>query len=221
MELLVNEIFYSIQGETCTAGFTSLFVRLSGCNLDCPYCDTKYAREDGVSCSINKILRIAETQKPFNHVTVTGGEPLIQSNTQVLINSLIENNYDVQIETNGSISLRNINPKARKIADVKTPSSGESESFQMENLKYLSENDELKFLVSDKNDFDFSFNFIKENMNKIKAVINFSPVFGDITPAELSSLIIGNRLNARLNLQLHKLIWQEVPENKIVRNLLT
>jgi 7-carboxy-7-deazaguanine synthase len=220
MELLVNEIFYSIQGESRTAGLTSLFVRLAGCNLDCSYCDTKYAREEGISCSINKILSIAEKQKPFNHVTITGGEPLIQNNTQILVNKLLENNYDVQIETNGSIDLKNINPKARKIVDVKTPSSGELNSFYKENLKLISENDELKFVVSDKDDFDFSLDFIKNNTDGIMASINFSPVFGKISPKELSTLIIQNRLNVRLNLQLHKLIWQEIPENKTYGNLL-
>ncbi len=185
MQLLVNEIFYSIQGETRTAGLTSLFIRLSGCNLKCRYCDTKYARDSGSTCSINKILTIAEKQKPFNHVTITGGEPLIQNNTQVLINKLIENDYDVQIETNGSISY-----------------------------------DELKFVVSDIVDCNFLLKFIKENIDNIKAFINISPVSGEITPEELSLFIINNKLNARLNLQIHKLIWNNVPENKIAGNLL-
>lgn len=220
MELLVNEIFYSIQGESRSSGLTSLFIRLSGCNLNCIYCDTKYARDEGVSCSIKKILAIAEKQKPFNHVTITGGEPFVQSNTQVLINKLIENNYDVQIETNGSISLKNINLKARKIVDIKTPSSGESDSFCMENLKYLNEKDEIKFVVSDMNDCNFLLKFIKENADSIKALINISPVDGKITPEEISSFIINNKLNARLNLQIHKLIWNNVPENKIAGNLL-
>jgi 7-carboxy-7-deazaguanine synthase len=220
MQLLVNEIFYSIQGETRTAGLTSLFIRLSGCNLNCRYCDTQYARDTGITCSIKKILTIAEKQKPFNHVTITGGEPLIQNNTQVLIDKLIENDYDVQIETNGSIFLKNINPKARKIADVKTPSSGESDSFYMENLKYLNEKDELKFVVSDMDDCNFLLKFIKENIDNIKAFINISPVAGKFTPEELSLFIIKNKLNARLNLQIHKLIWSNVPENKIAGNLL-
>ena len=220
MDLIVNEIFYSIQGETRTAGLTSLFIRLCGCNLNCSYCDTKYARDEGITCSINKILAIAEKQMPFNHITITGGEPLVQSNTPILVNKLIEKNYNVQIETNGSISLSNINSEARKIVDVKTPSSGESKFFHKENIEILSEQDELKFVISDRNDFDFSMNFIKENINDIRASLSFSPASGKMSPGELSELIILNKLDARLNLQLHKLIWQDTPENKISGNLI-
>lgn len=208
MILLVNEIFRSIQGETTTAGFPSLFIRLTGCNLNCTYCDTNYARTSGLEMTIDEILAKADFNG-INHITITGGEPLIQDNSIDLMQKLLDLNYSVQLETNGTISLRNVPGGIRKIVDIKTPSSGEAESFLMENLLYLDGSDEIKFVLSDKKDYLFAKEFILKNLNHTEAVINLSPVH-DLFPAdELAGLIILDRLPVRLNLQIHKILWPD------------
>lgn len=206
MELTVNEIFYSIQGEGKRAGFPSVFIRLTGCNLNCVYCDTQYAKTDGNSMQIDSIIQKTIEYKSADHVTVTGGEPLIQENTITLLSRLIELDLDVQIETNGSISLSGIPDKVRKIVDVKTPSSNESGSFNMDNLKLIKDSDEIKFVISDINDYRFSGEFIRNRLIKVNTVINFSPVYNKMSYSELANLILTDRLPVRLNLQLHKII---------------
>src|SRR3990172_5614737 len=141
MTLKVNEIFYSIQGETITAGMPSVFVRLTGCNLDCAYCDTRYARANGTDMEIGTIVQKIEQYPSADHVTITGGEPLAQPNAVFLMKQIIDRGWKCQIETNGSILLKDVPEKVRKIVDVKTPSSGESDSFDMRNLKYLTDRD--------------------------------------------------------------------------------
>jgi 7-carboxy-7-deazaguanine synthase len=207
----INEIFYSIQGETSRAGFPSVFIRMAGCNLECSYCDTVYARHksSGKEMSINDIIKEAKIYKNIDHVTITGGEPLLQKDSINLMNELIVKGYTVQLETNGSISLKDVPYKVRKIVDVKTPSSGHVTSFIFENLKYLNNSDELKFVILDTDDYKFSVEFIKNNIPDIKIVINFSPVFGKIPGDRLAELILIDRLPVRLNLQLHKLLWPE------------
>jgi 7-carboxy-7-deazaguanine synthase len=205
----INEIFYSIQGETTRAGFPSLFVRVAGCNLECGYCDTVYARlpSSGKEMPIEDIIHEVTLYDNIDHVTITGGEPLMQANSIDLMNKLIENGYTVQLETNGSISLKNVPNKVRKIVDVKTPSSGHSSSFLFENLKYLNNSDELKFVILDIDDYRFSVEFIKNNIHDKKVIINFSPVFGKISGNKLAELILIDRLPVRLNLQLHNILW--------------
>jgi 7-carboxy-7-deazaguanine synthase len=210
--MIINEIFYSIQGETTKAGFPSLFIRFAGCNLKCGYCDTVYARvpSSGKKMSMEDIIHEVELYDNIDHVTITGGEPLIQSDSIDLMDKLIGKGYTVQLETNGSISLINVPYKVRKIVDVKTPSSGYGSSFLHVNLKYLNNSDELKFVILDTDDYKFSVEFIKNNTHKMRdknIVINFSPVFGKISGDKLAELILIDRLHVRLNLQLHKILW--------------
>lgn len=207
MTLMVDEIFYSIQGETTSAGFPSLFVRLSGCNLDCSYCDTRHARSGGTSMELDDILRAVEQHPASNHVTITGGEPLLQANTVQLVRELIARRQKVQIETNGSILLKDLPEQARKIVDVKTPSSGEADSFEMRNLKYLTPIDEIKFVVATAEDYEYSADFIRKYLVKKDLTTNISPVFGAMPITELAERILSDDLPARLNLQLHKIIW--------------
>jgi 7-carboxy-7-deazaguanine synthase len=209
MNLIVNEIFYSIQGETSRAGFTSLFIRLAGCNLQCSYCDTVYARSisSGKEMLIEDIIEKAKSYTYFDHITITGGEPLMQPESIYLMKTLVKNGYDVQLETNGSLSLKDVPGKVRKIADVKTPSSGHASSFLMDNLNYLKKPDELKFVILDTKDYRFSVEFIKNNFKDKDIVINFSPVFGAFSENKLAELILVDRLPVRLNLQLHKILW--------------
>ncbi len=211
MNLIVNEIFYSIQGESSRAGFPSLFIRLAGCNLKCSYCDTVYARplSAGEEMPVEQIIDKAESYRDFDHITITGGEPLLQPGSVYLMKELINKGYNVQLETNGSLSLEHIPARVRKIVDVKTPSSGEGSSFLMQNLNYLIDTDELKFVILNISDYKFSVEFIKNNIRNRNIIINFSPVHESISCAELAELILIDRINVRLNLQLHKVLWPE------------
>ena len=207
MTLKVNEIFYSIQGETITAGMPSVFVRLTGCNLDCAYCDTRYARANGTDMEIGTIVQKIEQYPSADHVTITGGEPLAQPNAVFLMKQIIDRGWKCQIETNGSILMKDVPEKVRKIVDVKTPSSGESDSFDMRNLKYLTDRDEVKFIITDAEDYEFSRDFISKYHVKKGTIINFSPAFNTMVYQDLADRIIADGLHVRLNLQLHKIIW--------------
>lgn len=198
-------MFYSLEGETTTAGFTSFFIRLAECNLDCFYCDTEQARVYSNNIQIGEIIAEVKRNEPFHHITVTGGEPLLQKNSIILLQELIDCGYMVQVETNGSISLENVPEGVRIIVDVKTPSSGEAGSFIMDNIKFLKKEDEVKFVISSMEDYEFSKEFMKNHLYSTPAVINFSPVYGIMEPSELVKLILHDRLNVRLNLQLHKI----------------
>ncbi len=207
MYLTVNEIFYSIQGETVTAGLPSVFVRLTGCNLNCAYCDTRHAREKGTVLELDAIIRELEQYQSADHVTVTGGEPMLQANTIPLLKQIIDHGWKCQVETNGSILLKDVPEKVRKIVDVKTPSSGEADSFETRNLKYLTDRDEIKFVISDIPDYEFAKDFIGKYLLKKGIVINFSPASGEMAGQVLADMIIRDRLPVRLNLQLHKILW--------------
>ncbi len=209
MYLQVCEIFRSIQGETTFAGFPSLFIRLAGCNLNCAWCDTPYARKDGEKKSVEDIMTIVASAGRFHHITVTGGEPLMQKTASVLIRRLLEIGFLVQVETNGSFDISAIPLPARRIVDVKTPSSGEESSFLMDNLSQLTSGDELKIPIADKTDFLFAKNFIEKHKGIIHngIVINFSPVNGKMSAEKLSEMILDEDIDVRLNLQLHTLIW--------------
>ena len=207
MTLKVNEIFYSIQGETITAGMPSVFVRLTGCNLDCAYCDTRYARANGTDMEIGTIVQKIEQYPSADHVTITGGEPLAQPNAVFLMKQIIDRGWKCQIETNGSILLKDVPEKVRKIVDVKTPSSGESDSFDIRNLKYLTDRDEIKFIITDEGDYEFSKDFMSRHHVKKGTVVNLSPAFNTMSYLDLADRIISDGLPVRLNLQLHKIIW--------------
>ncbi len=210
MDLTVCEIFYSIQGETTLAGFPSLFIRLGGCNLNCRWCDTPRARQPntGTIMPLEAVLAEMKQYPRTHHVTVTGGEPLTQEGTPALLEKLFALRHTVQLETNGSLSLEAVSRGVRKIVDVKTPSSGEAGSFLASNLSHLTTTDELKFVVSNQKDFDFTREFMSENRD-IPCVVNLTPGSGEMEPAELARLILGHGLLARLNLQLHRVIGLE------------
>jgi 7-carboxy-7-deazaguanine synthase len=206
-KLNISELFYSLQGETTRAGLPSFFIRTAGCNLDCSYCDTRYAKTVCVSMPVRDILKTASHFPFADHVTITGGEPLLQEGIGILMEMLIKKKHRVQVETNGSMSLRAVPPGVRKIVDVKTPGSGEQDSFLMENLAHIGAGDEIKFVISGPEDYNYSKAFIKKFLDKKECVINFSPVYGMMPLAELADSILRDRLRVRLNAQLHKLIW--------------
>ena len=203
----INEIFYSIQGEGEWTGRPNIFIRTSGCNLRCSFCDTTYAYDDGKEMSIDEISSQI-SKYPCKYICITGGEPLLQKEILDLIDFLIKRNYKICIETNGSISIQKIsNKKSLMISlDIKCPSSKMHENNQFENISLLRKNDQLKFVIKDKDDF----NYAKKIVNKHKPVCNvfFQPVWG-IDPVILSEWIIHDRLDVKLGLQLHKIIWGE------------
>lgn len=217
MKLKVNEIFYSLQGETTTTGFPSIFIRLTGCNLNCRYCDTTYAREEGTMISLEKILEHVSRYPEAHHVTLTGGEPLFQEDAFLLVSRLCETGCRVQIETNGSILLKNVDKRARKIIDIKTPTSGEEGSFLMENLDYLTEKDEIKLVLGDDIDYTFARNLYFNHLQHSPAVVSFSPIYGHISYGNLADRILEDRLPVRLNIQLHKMIGLESEKEKRIK----
>ena len=205
MKLKVHEIFYSIQGETRTTGFTSFFIRLAGCNLNCSWCDTPKAKDVRKEMDIEDIINEAKKSRPFHHVTLTGGEPFLQEGALPLLQRLSEEGFMTQVETNGTMLFNNIPEKVRIIADIKTPSSGEQDSFNEENLKYLRRFDEVKFVIAMMEDYQYAKSFIKKKLKKVSATINISPVIGMIEPWALANLIIKDKLPVRFNVQFHKL----------------
>jgi len=210
--IVVNEIFYSLQGETTRTGFPSLFIRLAGCNLNCRWCDTAYART-GCTMTIATIVKKIQQYPLANHITITGGEPLIQHGTIALLDILCTHNYPLQLETNGSISLEKVPQPVHRIVDVKTPSSGEEKSFNFTNLQLLQPHDEIKFVIADEVDYNYAKEFIQKYCATICCVINFSPVALTMKPQTLAEYILRDRLPVRLNVQLHKMLWQQEPKD--------
>ncbi len=216
MTLLVNDIFYSIQGESTYAGVPCVFIRLSGCNLRCAYCDTPEAFETGRPMAVSTILKSVESVTP-RWVEVTGGEPLIQPETPELIDAMIARGYRVLMETNGSMDVSAVNPGCIKIVDVKCPSSGEQAQNDPGNLKRLGPADQVKFVMGDRIDYEFA----KETTQQIGPGfaanrILFSPVHGILEAAELADWIIKDRLHVRLHLQLHKIIWPDKEKKTVL-----
>ncbi|MBE7444933.1 MAG: radical SAM protein [Planctomycetia bacterium] len=203
----INEIFKSIQGETSYAGLPCTFIRITGCNLRCNYCDTMYAYEDGTEMTINGIAEITDTFKS-KVVCITGGEPLTNKDTPSLIKGLLERNYIVLVETNGSHDIRKIPQKAIKIMDIKCPDSNMSHLMHWENINYLTKSDEIKFVLSSRKDYDWA----KEVINKYQlpevATILLGTVFGTISPRSVVQWILEDNLDVRFQLQLHKYIWE-------------
>ncbi|MBI4595593.1 MAG: radical SAM protein [Candidatus Tectomicrobia bacterium] len=204
--LKVNEIFYSIQGESTFAGLPCVFVRLTGCNLRCTYCDTKYAYDEGQDKTITEIL---ESIGKYNCslLEITGGEPLIQSNMPLLVDRLIEKKYRVLIETNGSQDISPLNPYAVKILDMKCPSSQMSEQMDLLNLSRISNQDEVKFVIGNREDYLWAKNICAYFELEERCQILFSAVFGKLPPQDLAKWILADHLRVRLQLQLHKYIW--------------
>ena len=208
--LNVSEIFFSIQGESTCAGLPSIFIRLAGCNLSCSWCDTEYARESGEGKELTLDEIMSEIGKfPCRLVEVTGGEPLQQEGAIKLLERLLASGYEVLLETNGAIDLRPVNRKVRKIIDIKCPSSGHENSFLMENLDTITEKDEVKFVIADRNDYDFAKGSVEKHLKGKRSPILFSPVSPDMNPQKLARWILRDGLTVRLQLQLHRLIWGE------------
>ncbi len=203
----VNEIFYSIQGESYFSGRPCVFVRLSGCNLRCTYCDTRYAYEDGKECSVDEVLAAVEAYG-CTLVEITGGEPLLQDETPLLAQMLLDKGYTVLVETNGSLDIRVLPPEIICIMDLKCPSSGMTDRMDFRNLSMLDEKDELKFVLQNRIDYEWA----RDTLMKLPLrpwKVSFSPVFGVLSLEELAQWLLHDRLDVRLQPQLHKFIWPE------------
>jgi 7-carboxy-7-deazaguanine synthase len=206
--LRINELFKSIQGESTHAGKVCSFVRLSGCNLRCSYCDTAYAWEQGEEWSIDHIVDAVRAFRT-TLVEITGGEPLLQDDTPLLCQRLLDLKYTVLVETNGSLDLSLVPPPVIRIVDIKCPSSGHAGSFLDINYSLLRPGDECKFVLSDKDDFFWAVETVRrENLHETATVI-FSPVMDRLAPCDLAQWIIDENAPVRLGLQMHKIIWGE------------
>jgi 7-carboxy-7-deazaguanine synthase len=201
----VNEIFYSIQGEGTLVGVPSIFLRFTGCNLRCSFCDTTYAYKKGTEMSVQEILH--EIKKfACTTICLTGGEPLLQKDAPRLIECLLQKKYKICLETNGSISIKQfVGKKSLMVSlDIKCPSSGSYDQMKMKNLSYLSRNDQLKFIIKNKEDYDCAKKILKKY--NPSCIVFFQPVWGT-NPKKLASWILNDRITVRLSLQLHKMIW--------------
>jgi 7-carboxy-7-deazaguanine synthase len=208
MAMAVTEIFFSVQGESTRAGRPCVFVRFTGCDLRCGYCDTAYAFHNGTKRTREEIL--AEVaQHPTRYVTLTGGEPLLQKELPELARELVERGYEVAIETHGQARWDRLPPEVIKIVDVKTPGSGEGATPEhLARLRTLGPNDELKFVICSREDFDWSVDVVRRlELEGRHAALLFSPVHGQVAPKDLAEWLLASGIEARLQLQLHKLIW--------------
>ena len=209
MNLKVNEIFYSIQGESVYAGLPCVFVRLTGCNLRCSYCDTEYAYDEGTTMTVPQILEQVR-QFDCSLVEITGGEPLVQPCTPVLVEDLLEAGYQVLMETNGSLNIDRVNRRCSRIMDIKCPSSGEHAMNDPGNLKRLTANDQVKFVIGDHDDFLFAEQMVSLlPPSLLPDRVLFSAVSGRLSSDRLARWMLEDRIKARLQVQLHKVIWPE------------
>jgi 7-carboxy-7-deazaguanine synthase len=217
----ITEIYKSIQGESTHAGLPCIFVRLTGCNLRCSWCDSEYTFTGGHRMSMEEVLEEVEHLSPGGLVEITGGEPMLQEKEVVpLMRRLLDDGYTVLLETSGERPLEHVPREVHKIVDVKCPNSGEPDTFHVENLDVLNSNDEVKFVLSDRTDYEFARDFVArhELVPRVNAVL-FSPAFAKdarggrdtshclLDPRELAEWMLADNVSARLGLQLHKFIW--------------
>ena len=210
-QLRITEIFHSLQGETSTSGLPTVFVRLTGCPLRCHYCDTRYAFHGGERKTLSEVLDEVAAFVP-RYVTVTGGEPLAQPECLPLLQALCERGYRVSLETSGALSVAEIDPRTHIILDVKTPGSGEAARNLWANIALLRAKDEIKFVICDRTDYEWARLKIDEyNLAAIGAELLFSPSQGQLEARILAEWVLADRLPVRLQVQLHKYLWGDVP----------
>jgi len=206
--LRINKIFYSIQGESSFAGYPCIFIRMTGCNLRCHYCDTTYAYENGDDMEVVQIIEEVE-KHPCRLIEITGGEPLIQIETPELAHQLIARGWTVLVETNGSCNISQLPSGCIRILDIKCPGSGESEKMNWDNIPLLNKRDEVKFVLSSRDDFFWACDVVERYHLNGKHIVHFSPVVDKINPKDLAQWLLKDNLNIRIHLQLHKWIWPD------------
>lgn len=204
--LTVNEIFKSIQGESSFTGKPCIFIRLTGCNLRCTWCDTEYAFYEGKPKSVKEIMNAIDPLG-IPLVEITGGEPLLQDEVYGLMDALLAKNYQVLVETGGALSVAQIPPEVIKILDIKCPGSGEDSKNRWDNLDHLNPGDEVKFVLKDRADYEWSKNALYRYHIHNKAQVLFSPVYDTLDLKDLAGWVLADNLPVRVQTQLHKIIW--------------
>jgi 7-carboxy-7-deazaguanine synthase len=208
--LRINEIFHSLQGEADAVGFPTVFVRLTGCPLRCQYCDTEYAFHSGDWLELPAILSKVRSFEA-RHVCVTGGEPLAQPNCLKLLKELCDAGFEVSLETSGAFDVEGVDSRVSRVIDVKTPGSNEVSRNRIENFRHLAPRDQLKFVICSRADYDWSKEFLQEHALTARCRILFSPSYHQQSPTLLADWILADHLPVRFQLQLHKVLWGDVP----------
>jgi 7-carboxy-7-deazaguanine synthase len=208
--LRITEIFHSLQGESASVGWRTVFVRLTGCPLRCGYCDTEYAFKGGDWREIDEILASVAAYDA-HHVTVTGGEPLAQAACLPLLTALCDAGYRVSLETSGALDIAAVDRRVIRVMDLKTPGSGEVGRNRYDNIEHLTAADEVKFVIADEADYQWSREQVARWDLPARCSVLFSPVAGAMSPTELADWILRDRLDVRFQLQLHKLLWGDEP----------
>ena len=208
MKLKINEIYYSIQGESSYTGLPCIFIRLTYCNLRCTYCDSEYTFHEGNEMSINQIIKTIQ-QYSCKLVEVTGGEPLVQKECITLLKKLIALDYEVLLETSGSLTIENVPKKVINIVDFKCPSSGMKKKNFWKNIDFLKPNDEVKFIIQNREDYDWTKRKIKKYKIDKKCKLLLSPSYNKIKEKEIVEWILNDNLNVKFQIQLHKIIWKD------------
>jgi 7-carboxy-7-deazaguanine synthase len=210
LRLKLTEIFLSIQGEADSVGWPTVFVRLTGCPLRCQYCDTAYAFHGGEWFTLAQILERVEGFG-VKHVCVTGGEPLAQKNCHELLRALCEAGYRVSLETSGAIDVSRVDARVVRVVDIKTPGSNESHRNRFENLAVLRADEQLKFVICSRGDFEWARDLVRDKALSALCTVLFSPSFGQVEARDLAQWILDERLPVRLQVQLHKYLWGDTP----------
>jgi 7-carboxy-7-deazaguanine synthase len=208
--LKLTEIFLSIQGEADSVGWPTVFVRLTGCPLRCQYCDTAYAFHGGEWHSLEQILQKVASFG-VRHVCVTGGEPLAQKNCVLLLQQLCDAGYRVSLETSGAMDISEVDARVTRVVDVKTPASGEVERNRYENLDRMRADEQVKFVICSREDFEWSRDLVKQQSLHERCTVLFSPSHEQVEPRDLAQWILDERLPVRLQVQLHKYLWGNTP----------
>jgi 7-carboxy-7-deazaguanine synthase len=206
--LRITEVFYSLQGESNTVGLPTVFIRLTGCPLRCSYCDTAYAFSGGEKQTLSSIVEQVDQFKA-KYITVTGGEPLAQPACHDLMVLLLDKGYVVSLETSGAIDVASVDPRAVKVMDLKTPSSLEMDKNIYQNIEYLSAQDQVKFVIANDKDYEWSKSIMRQYNLENRCEILFSPVMGEMKPTILAESIIKDNLPVRFQIQLHKYLWDD------------
>jgi 7-carboxy-7-deazaguanine synthase len=202
----ITEIFYSLQGESRTVGLPTVFVRLTGCPLRCGYCDTEYAFYGGEKMAITDIVEQVAGYNP-RYVCVTGGEPLAQPNCIPLLTAICDLGVEVSLETSGAMDITRVDPRVVKVMDLKTPGSGEESKNRYSNIELLRQQDQLKFVICNREDYDWARAKLDEYQLAERCEVLFSPIHGELKPADLADWIVEDNLPVRMQLQLHKYLW--------------